>query len=103
MRALRTGSAAYCFSSLPCLIIDGIFVIASFIVSMSGSFTSTSIVIFKRPFFSSAIKPPPYAFKPVREQVIESVNRLLWTQVQVYLRFVMELGKSLGSDFVIEN
>ena len=97
----------YHFSSPWCRIISGIFKdildITSFMTSMSGSLTSTSIVIFTRPFFSSAMQPPPYAFKPIRQQVIKKVLGLLLTQIQVYLNLIMELANPLGAGLVVED
>jgi hypothetical protein len=74
-------------------------VIASFIVSINGSLTSTSIVILTLPFFSSGTKSPP-SFSNFSGQFVKKIGSLFRAQVEVNLCFVMIFGESFGSGLV---
>jgi hypothetical protein len=101
----KTVVVIYFFSPL-LFIISGsavdMFVMASFIASINGSLTSTSIVIFTLPFVSSGTQPPPCIFKFV-SQFIKNVGGLFRVQINVNPCFVMKFAEPFSSGFVTKN
>ncbi len=101
----KTAVVIYFFSPLFFIksgIASDMFVIASLIASINGSLTSTSIVIFKLPFFSSGTQPPPCIFKFI-SPFIKNVGGLFRVQVNVNLCFIVEFAEPFGSGFVVQN
>ena len=75
------------------------FVMASFIASINGSLTSTSIVILILPFFSSGTQPPPCISK-FADPIIKNVGGLFRVQVKSNLCFIVKFAETFGSDSV---
>jgi hypothetical protein len=96
--------AFYSFSS-PRFIISGIFqcilVMPSFITFMSSSLTSTSNVIFKRPFFSSDIESPPKKLESLWQLVSENVVSLFRSDFRFDFYLVVELAEPSGVGSVV--